>query len=233
MKHFKEFNWSTYKTKILTEELSKETRKLSNLLVDEVYSRYIDDYNKNSVECVGWLDGTENSLIRFQKIYEGGIGDNDSVLDVGCGVAHLHTYLTNQGWNGKYFGFDPNKKAIDLVDENINVMHGTIKDLDEWRRKTGRGWFEWNKFDWAISNGVFNLGLKEEHTFWIIENMISHANKGIIFNMLHAPYEDPNYEAYDPEHVKNKLSRYDHSNIEIVEDYMPDDAEFTVYFYKR
>ena len=228
MKQFKEFTWdkeqwSTYKTKVLKEELSLETRKLSNILVDEIYSSYIDEYDKNSIKVVGWLDGNENAVVRFQKIYEAGIGDDDSILDVGCGVAHLHTYLKNQGWNGKYLGFDPNKKAIDLIDENIHAMHGTIEDLDSWG--------EWNKFDWAIANGVFNLGLKEEHTFWIIENMISHVNKGIIFNMFVAPYEDDNYEAYDPERVKFKLRKYDHSKIEIVEGYMDKDAEFTVYFY--
>ncbi|SVB25912.1 uncharacterized protein METZ01_LOCUS178766, partial [marine metagenome] len=160
---------------------------MTELLVDAVYSQYIDDHDKNSIECVGWLDGTENAQLRFQKIYEAGIGNNDSILDVGCGVAHLHTFLSNQGWFGKYLGFDPNKKAIDLVDESINVMEGTIEDMPDFM-----------KYDWAISNGVFNLGLKEDHTFWIIENMISHANKGIVFNMLHAPYEDPNYEAYYP-----------------------------------
>ena len=208
--------------KFITEELSKETQEYTELLVDAVYSHYIDNHDKNSIECVGWLDGTENAQLRFQKIYEAGIGNNDSILDVGCGVAHLHTFLSNQGWSGKYLGFDPNKKAIDLVDEDINVMEGTIEDMPDFM-----------KYDWAISNGVFNLGLKEEHTFWIIENMISHANKGIIFNMLHAPYPDPNYEAYYPEHIKNKLSRLDHSKIEIVEDYMEDNVEFTVYFYKR
>ena len=213
MKNFREF---------ITEEVAKETLEYTKLLVDAVYSRYIDDHDKNSIECVGWLDGNENAQVRFQKIYESGIGNNDSILDVGCGVAHLHTFLSNQGWSGKYLGFDPNKKAIDLVDESINVMEGTIEDMPDFM-----------KYDWAISSGVFNLGLKEEHTFWIIENMITHANKGIVFNMLHAPYEDPNYEAYYPEHIKNKLSRYDHSKIEIVEDYMEDDAEFTVYFYKR
>jgi SAM-dependent methyltransferase len=216
MKQFKEF---------LTEEISTETKKLTELLVDAVYSNYIDDHDKNSIACVGWLDGDENSLIRFQKIYEAGIGDKDSILDVGCGVAHLHTYLTNQGWSGKYLGFDPNKKAIDLVDESINVMEGTIEDLGELA--------EWNRFDWAISNGVFNLGLKEEHTFWIIENMISHANKGIVFNMLQAPYPDSQYEAYRPEWIKQRLSKFDHKKIEIVEDYMDNDAEFTVYFYKE
>jgi SAM-dependent methyltransferase len=204
----------------ITEDISAKTRKETKLLVDTVYSRYIDEHDKNTVECVGWLDGHENALIRFQKIYEAGIDDNDSVLDVGCGVAHLHTYLTNQGWNGQYLGFDPNKKAIDLIDENINTMCGTIDRLPDFM-----------KYDWVIANGTFNLGLKKEHTFWIIENMISHANKGIIFNMFVAPYEDPNYEAYDPEKVKFKLQKYDHSKIEIIENYFSDQSEFTVYFY--
>ena len=196
-----------------------EGRSETTFLVDTVYSKYIEKYSKNQPECVGWLDGTENAQLRFQKVYEAGIGDNDSVLDVGCGVAHLHTYLTNQGWSGKYFGFDPNKKAIDVIDENINAVHGTIEDLDN------------TKYDWVIANGVFNLGLKEEHSFQIIENMILHANKGIIFNMLQAPYEDPKYEAYYPERIKQELSLIDHSKIKIIEGYMGDDAEFTVYFY--
>ena len=196
-----------------------EGRSETDFLVDTVYSKYIEKYSKNQPECVGWLDGSENALIRNQKIYEAGIDEKDSVLDVGCGVAHFHTYLTNQGWNGKYLGVDPNKKAIDVIDENINAIHGTIEDLDD------------TKYDWVIANGVFNLGLKEEHSFRIIENMILHANKGIIFNMLQAPYPDPKYEAYYPERIKQELSLIDHSKIEIIEGYMGDDAEFTVYFY--
>ena len=197
-----------------------EGRSETDFLVDTVYSKYIEKYSKNQPECVGWLDGSENSLIRFQKIYEAGIDDNDSVLDVGCGVAHLHTYLSRKGWNGQYLGFDPNKKAIDLIDEDINAMCGTIDRLPDFM-----------KYDWVIANGTFNLGLKKEHTFWIIENMISHANKGIIFNMFVAPYTDLNYEAYDPEQVKFKLQKYDHSKIEIIENYFSDQSEFTVYFY--
>ena len=196
-----------------------EGKKETDFLVDTVYSKYIEKYSKNQPECVGWLDGSENALIRNQKIYEAGIDEKDSVLDVGCGVAHFHTYLTNQGWNGKYLGVDPNKKAVDMIDEDINAMHGTIEDLDD------------TKYDWVIANGVFNLGLKEEHSFRIIENMILHANKGIIFNMLQAPYPDPKYEAYYPERIKQELSLIDHSKIEIIEGYMGDDAEFTVYFY--
>ena len=208
MKHFRDF---------LIEENEKAR---TDFLVDTVYSHYIDEYNKHSIECVGWLDGTENAQLRFQKVYEAGIGDKDSILDVGCGGAHLHTYLKNQGWTGKYLGVDPNKKAIDLIDEGVNVIHGTIDDLDE------------TKYDWAIANGVFNLGLKENMSFGIIENMIRLTNKGIIFNMLVEPYEDSQYEAYNPNWVHSKLRQYDHKKIEIVENYMDKDQEFTVYFYK-
>ena len=211
MKRFKEY---------ITEDISANARKETKLLVDAVYSHYIDEHDKNTVECVGWLDGHENALLRFQKIYEAGIDENDSVLDVGCGVAHFYTYLKRKEWNGKYLGIDPNKKAIDLIDEDINAMHGTIDGLPDFM-----------KYDWVIANGVFNLGLTEEHSFWIIDDMISHANKGIIFNMLLAPYEDPKYEAYVPDYVKNKLLKYENDRIEIIEDYMENDAEFTVYFY--
>ena len=196
-----------------------EGRSETDFLVDTVYSKYIEKYSKNQPECVGWLDGSKNALIRNQKIYEAGIEDNDSVLDIGCGVAHLYEFLKMSGWNGEYLGVDPNKKAIDVIDEDINAVHGTIEDLDD------------TKYDWVIANGVFNLGLKEEHSFWIIENMISHANKGIIFNMLQAPYGDDRYEAYDPKWIKFQLRKFDHSKIEIVEDYMENEQEFTVYFY--
>ena len=197
-----------------------EGKSETDFLVDTVYSKYIEKYSKNQPECVGWLDGSENVLIRNQKIYEAGIGDNDSVLDIGCGVAHLYKFLKMGGWNGKYLGVDPNKKAIDMIDENINAMHGTIEDLPDFM-----------KYDWVIASGVFNLGLTENLTFSIIHNMISHANKGIIFNMLQAPYPDSKYEAYYPNYVKNKLLKYENDRIEIIEDYMGDDAEFTVYFY--
>ena len=41
----------------ITEDISAKTRKETELLVDAVYSRYIDEHDKNTVECVGWLDG--------------------------------------------------------------------------------------------------------------------------------------------------------------------------------
>ena len=220
MKRFKEY---------ITEDISAKTRKETNLLVDAVYSKYIEKYSKNQPECVGWLDGSKNALIRNQKIYEAGIEDNDSVLDIGCGVAHLYEFLKMGGWNGKYLGVDPNKKAIDMIDENINAMHGTIEDLPDFM-----------KYDWVVATGVFNLGLTEDVTFSIIHNMICRANRGVAFNMLKYPYAPPfeghdniTYESYSPDYVRNKLLEYDNDGIVITKNYLEDDTEFTVYFYKE
>ena len=212
MKNFRDF---------LAEEISRDTRSMTELLVDEVYSRYIDDHDKNSIECVGWLDGTENAQLRFQKIYEGGIGDDDSVLDVGCGVAHFYHFMKNQGWTGKYLGIDPNLAAIQLIDEEINTKCGTIEDLDD------------SKHDWVVSSGVFNIGINESHAWWIIHNMIKRAEKGIVFNMLTHPYQSKSYECYIPEEVETKLKEYDHRKIEIVDGYFSGEEEFTVYFYNE
>ena len=68
----------------IVEGISKETKELTELLVDSVYTKYVKRFDKDNVACVGWLDGTENAELRFQKIYEAGIDNNDSILDVGC-----------------------------------------------------------------------------------------------------------------------------------------------------
>ena len=204
----------------IVERLTQETKKQTDMLVDTVYSHYVKEYTKNQPECVGWLDGTENALTRNEKLYEAGILDEDSILDVGCGVAHFYEFLNNQGWKGKYLGIDPNKEAIELIDEDINAMCGTIEDLPDFM-----------KYDWVIASGVFNVGLQESLAFWTIHNMICRAKKGIVFNMLTYPCKYESYKAYDSEWVKKKLSEYDNKEIKIVDGYLENNSEFTVYFY--
>ena len=50
------------------------------------------------------------------------------------------------------------------------------------------------------------------------------------------PFEGHNnitYESYNPMWIYYKLQEYDHKKIEIVERYLEDNTEFTVYFYKE
>ena len=88
MKNFKAF----LKNEI-NESISLDTKRRTELLVQSIYSKYASHYSKNQPEVVGWMDGTENALMRNTVIYEAGIKNNDSVLDVGCGVAHLYYFL--------------------------------------------------------------------------------------------------------------------------------------------
>jgi SAM-dependent methyltransferase len=214
MKKFRDFI-----KKELNESIGVETKSRTKFLVQSVYTHYADHYNKNQPEVVGWMDGSENALIRNTKLYEAGIKNEDSVLDVGCGVAHFYYFLENKGWKGKYLGVDPNEKAIKLIEDKIPSFCGTIDDI------VG------HSYDWVLASGVFNLGLKEQHTKWTIKNMIKVAKKGVIFNMLAAPYKDDNYASYVPEEIKKWLEKFDHRKINIMENYMDDNAEFTVYFY--
>ena len=72
--------------------------------------------------------------------------------------------------------------------------------------------------------------------------MICRANIGVVFNMLKYPYADARtleghdnitYESYHPNYVRNKLLKYDNDRIEIAKNYLEDNTEFTVYFYKE
>ena len=156
----------------LKEHLGNSTKSTTDLLVDAVYSQYAQSGTMGP-EVVGWLDGESNHRKRMEVIYSAGINENDSVLDVGCGVCHLHDYMREQGWNGEYFGVDPNQKALKLVHEGVKTQCGLITDLKE-----GKQW------DWVIASGVFNIGLQEDHMKWTVHDMHSRARKGFAPKIL-------------------------------------------------
>ena len=210
----------------LEEHLSIETKRQTSLLVDAVYSQYAQSGTMGP-EVVGWLDGEQNAVKRNEIIYEAGIGKNDSVLDVGCGVCHFYDYLKEQGWECEYLGIDPNQKALDLVREEIDTKCGIIEDLN--------GDTEMLSWDWVIASGIFNIGLKENHMKWTMNDMISKSNKGVVVNYLKFPYENEQYEAYAPHDIQDWLTEnYSPKKIEVRENYLVTgntDAEFTIYFY--
>jgi SAM-dependent methyltransferase len=208
----------------LKEEKShhREIRDITYLLVDAVYSQYSESGTMGP-EVVGWLDGTANAQRRNATLFESGIGLNESILDVGCGVCHFYDYLKEQGWDGEYFGIDPNQRALNMVHKGVNTQCGIISDIKE------------GQWDWVIASGIFNIGLNEDHMKWTLNDMIPKAKKGVVFNMLKSPYQDEQYSAYVPEEIGNWLQE-NHSpkNIEIREGYLAEGnttAEFTVYFY--
>jgi SAM-dependent methyltransferase len=197
-------------------------KQTTDLLVDAVYSQY-SQLGIMGPELVGWLDGTANAQRRNETLFKSGIGLYDSVLDVGCGVCHFYDYLKEQEWDGEYFGIDPNQLALDMVHKGVNTQCGIISDIKE------------GQWDWVIASGIFNIGLNEDQMKCTLNDMISKAKKGVVFNMLKSPYENEQYEAYEPEEIKNWLTEFNSPKKVIVhEGYLAEgnkSAEFTVYFY--
>tara|TARA_B100000029_G_scaffold156575_1_gene151806 strand:+ start:449 stop:1195 length:747 start_codon:yes stop_codon:yes gene_type:complete len=241
-----------------TEEVLKETKKLTKLLVDICHSQILHNDNNHhpmdmigTAECWDAPDGEKD--LQFKIIHEAGISDKDSILDIGCGNADFYRYLKTQRWDGHYLGIDPGE-CILSVDESINTLRCTIEDLDE------------TKYDWVIANAIFDLTLvspvvttpttnvdrfnpefgpnkskawinivcnliSEENSLRIIDNMISRANKGVVFNMIQVSHHMGHETDMKSYWIYNKLLKYNHNGIKIIEDYMKNDREFMVYFY--
>src|SRR5205809_623122 len=76
------------------------------------------------------------------------VGENDSVLDLGCGLADLYGHLTQNGWKGKYIGIDINKDLLKIAwqrHKDIDVREQNILEDDRELESA-----------WVISSGMFN-----------------------------------------------------------------------------
>jgi SAM-dependent methyltransferase len=82
-----------------------------------------------------------------------------SVLDVGCGLGDLHTFLRSKGWQGKYFGIDivpefariaqerspgSDIRVLDLADAATDLSAAPVRELEA---------------DFVYASGIFNHSL--------------------------------------------------------------------------
>lgn len=166
-------------------------------------------------------------VISFKKEYQ-----DISVLDFGCGTAHLLEYMkTNNLDYIKYTGLDLSEKFISLCKEkfpNSNFYCGDILNPD----------FELPVFDYIVMNGVFTekrgLSFEEMWDYFseMLKKVFAHANKGIALNVMSKQVD---WERDDLFHVPlDKLADFLCKNLNrnyiIRNDYGL--FEYTVYLYK-
>jgi SAM-dependent methyltransferase len=118
-------------------------------------------------------------VLKFRK----GQG-NISLLDFGCGTAHLHEYISKLDLNNiDYSGLDISSKFIEVSKQkfpSINFYCGDILDQN----------FQIKNFDYIIMNGVFTekRGLTFEEMFEyfkeLIEKIFTLSNEGVAFNVM-------------------------------------------------
>ena len=122
-----------------------------------------------------------------------------SVLDVGCGLAHLHGYLRSAGFAGRYHGVDVVPEFVEhaaraLADDPL--AGASLADAEE---PLPGG------FDHVLLSGVFNNRMEDNRGFMegTLARMFEAAGRGIAFNAMstHVEYRDPELYYVDPMEV--------------------------------
>lgn len=142
---------------------------------------------------------TSSQQARFAKLV--GVGRPlTSVLDVGCGLAHLCDYMRARGWTGRYLG-------VDIVPGFVERANARLRDdpLAEVRLIDAAAETLPGGCDYALLSGVFNNMMPDNLTFMetTLRAMWAAAKKGIAFNAMsqHVDYRDDGLYYTDPAKV--------------------------------
>lgn len=141
---------------------------------------------------VGWTKGPEYAELRYRVMLDllGRHGNTPvSLLDFGCGAAHLYEYLRAANLTHiQYSGLDISPRFIALCREKFPSVAFYQRDLLE----DASGLPE---FDYVVMNGVFTLraGLSTE-AMWsyareLLRRAVPLARHGLAFNVM-SPYVD-------------------------------------------
>jgi len=116
--------------------------------LDTIIEQYREAFRKhgNSPSAVFWPKGRQQ--LRFSRLTSHFPRDGFSVLDFGCGLAHLHRFLDVRHNNFSYTG-------VDLVPDFITECRKNHPDasftlINDFRDVTG-------EYDYVILSGVFNM----------------------------------------------------------------------------
>ena len=155
-----------------------------------------------------------------------------SVMDFGCGLGDLWSFLRSKGDESLYLGLDIVPEFVDYA--NARFTDGSKAQLigDESVLPSG--------YDYVMLSGVFNNKTDDNWNFMTktLQDMFSAAKKGIAFNAMSTfvDYQDPELYYADPMEVlkfcKQSLGghpvlRHDYS---VRRDGFP--FEFAIYVYK-
>jgi SAM-dependent methyltransferase len=194
--------------------------------ISETYNKMLTD-GTNDAERVGWgsVDSQEK---RFRVLTEIGNLDNDSILDVGCGLGAYFDYVHKTYSNLSYTGIDINLNMIQEAQQrhsDIEFIHTNI--IADTHALNDR------KFDYVFLSGALNLSADKHHDTIesIMKVMFTLANKGVAINFL-SVFSDqllPGEYYCSPGDILQLAFSFT-KKVTLRHDYMPHD--FTIYLYK-
>jgi ubiquinone/menaquinone biosynthesis C-methylase UbiE len=191
--------------------------------IKKFYSDLIDKHGSNNPYSLNW-SSEYNQIIRFAILSQVGLFENKSILDVGCGLGHLHAHLKKVCKNFSYTG-------IDIVPKMISEAKKKYPDVDF--RAVDFNEFECPQYDFILSSGALSFKIKNWEKIYLemIKRMFKYARLGIAFNALDKTkhVDDETFAAYSPTKIYEFCASLTEKLI-LRHDYLPHD--FTVYLYK-
>lgn len=146
-----------------------------------------------------------------------------SLLDIGCGLGDLLTFIQERKIPVQYTGVDLLEKMV-LAARHVHPA-ATFIQADLFTANP----FSPQSFDIVFCSGAFNLNLGNNSKFLpqAIDTMLRLSRLYVVFNLLHhrARGSETTYFYYDPDHVRQEFQGRGY-NVEIVDDYLHND--FTV-----
>lgn len=183
------------------ERFSPQTLKSNN----KIYSKYLKKNKDNSrSSIVAWDE--PNSQEKNFKLVSKYVSQNDSLLDYGCGIGDLITFLKSENKQiGNYLGVDINPEFIEIAEKSYpDNNFQLIKNIDELS----------GSFDIVCAVGVFTWFITKTDFIKTLHKLYEIANKQILITCLYDEDADlyhrwtSNYNDYNEKMFKNLFPKW-------------------------
>lgn len=187
----------------------------------------------NSSASVQYSDSV-SQYKRFE-ILAGISAEINSMIDVGCGLAHLYDYMKSKGYSGKYLGLDFVPEFIEADKKNYTSDANAAFQVFDIINDSFPA-----SYEYILLSGVFNNKMPNNKEFMLnaITKMFAASTKGIAFNAMstYVDFQADNLYYTDPLEVFDFCKRNLTKKVTLRHDYLVKENsipfEYAMYLYK-
>lgn len=157
--------------------MSKQTKSSLTQQLTQHYVPLLEKHGSNH-QAVNW-GSPKSQRKRFEILLEPFLQmkNSFSLLDVGCGLAHLFDYIKENNFKIDYTGVDAIPQMIELAKLNHPEISSclyvsSVSDIKS------------EKFDVIVASGIFYIACDEERMQSEIHQLFNQCNIGLAFNSL-------------------------------------------------
>lgn len=171
-----------------------EKLKFQKQIIFDNYKNLLEKYG-DSYETGQW--GSDSQWFRFEELIKIGDLNNKKILDFGCGIGDMVTFLEEKKIKCVYIGVDfvpelvafAGKKYPDKKFYCVDVLEGELCEL----------------VDYVFISGVFNNKIENAENYMqaLLTKSFALAQKGLAFNFItnQVNFIDADMQYFSPEQV--------------------------------